>query len=163
MTPAPVVLVYIYALLHTISLLPQDIWIMGDASYPYNLYQKEANPVPPIPLSMLTTLKKKGSQFTTDHSHRHLLLDPSPLNGPISHSSTMAPHLELSTQIKPFFLHNRWVGLLHHHDQLQPYLGKDAQGTVLFSLAYKATHLKNGHEFSQGPCPRNTSSTCLRY
>ena len=25
------------------------------------------------------------------------------------------------------------------------------QGRMLFSLAYKATHLKNGHEFSQGP------------
>ena len=44
------------------------------------------------------------------------------------------------------------VGLLHHHDQLQPYSGKDTQGTALFSLAYKATYLKNGHEFSQGPC-----------
>ena len=153
MTPAPVVLVYIYAHPHTISLLPQDIWIMGDTSYPYNPYQKEGNPVPQIPLSTSTTSKKKGSQFTTDRSCRRLLLDPSPLNGPLRHSSTMALHLELSTQIKPFFLHNQWVGLLHHHDQLQPYSGKDAQGTALFSLAYKATYLKNGHEFSQGPCP----------
>ena len=143
------VLVYIYAYLHTISLLPQDIWILGDTSYPYNLYQKEANPVPLISLSTSTTLEKKGSQFTRDHSCRRLLLDPSPLNGPLSHSSTMAPHLELSTYIKPFLLRNQWVGLLHHHDQLQPYSGKDAQGTALFFLAYKATYLKNGYEFSQ--------------
>ena len=76
MIPAPVVLVYIYAHPDTISLLPQDIWIMGDTSYPYR--------VPPIPLLTLTTSKKKGLQFTTDHSCRRLLLDPSPLNGPLS-------------------------------------------------------------------------------
>ena len=70
---------------------------MGDASYPYNLYQKEANPVLPISLLTLTTSKKKGLQFAPENSCRRFLLDPSPLNGPISHSSTMAAHLELST------------------------------------------------------------------
>ena len=44
---------------------------------------------------------------------------------------------------------------MHHHNQFQPYSGKNAQGTALVSLAYKATHLENGHEPSQGPCRRN--------
>ena len=45
------------------------------------------------------------------------------------------------------------VGLLHHHDQLKPYSGKDAKGTALITVANKATHIEIIHEFSQGTRP----------
>ena len=40
-------------------------------------------------------------------------------------------------RISSFLLCNQWVGLLHHHDQLQSHSGKDTQGTTILSVAYK--------------------------
>ena len=69
---------------------------MGNASYPYNLHQKEASPVPLVSISSSTSLKEKGYQVTRKDSRQRLLLDPSYPDGPLRHSSTMAPHLEPS-------------------------------------------------------------------
>ena len=70
---------------------------MGNASYSCKLYQKEANPVPSVPFSPSTPSKEKRPQVTRDHPSQCLMLDPSSLNGPLRHSSSMAPRLELST------------------------------------------------------------------
>ena len=70
---------------------------MGNATYPFNAYQKEANPVLPVPFSAQTPSKQKKPQVTRDHPSRRLMLDPSNFNGPLRHSSSMAPRLELST------------------------------------------------------------------
>ena len=126
---------------------------MGNTTYSFNAYQKEANPVPPVPLSTSTPSKEKRPQVTRDHPSRRLMLDPSNFNGPLHHSSSMALRLELSTQVKPLILCNQWVGLLHHHDQLQPYSGKDSQGTPLITVANEATHTEIIHEFGQGTRP----------
>ena len=72
----------------------------ADASYPYNLYQKEANPVLPISLSTLTTSKKKGLQFATDNSRQCLLLDPSPFNGPISHLTEFRQQIQVQSHLE---------------------------------------------------------------
>ena len=50
----------------------------------------------------------------------------------------------------PLVLRNQWVGLFHHHDQLQPYSVKDSQDTALIAVAKETTHTKIIHEFGQG-------------